>query len=112
MLAALVSFIAAQTANHQLWQRYVEPMLLIWLALAAAHAIDLRPALRPLRLAGPVILAIGFAALTALSIVQGKPFPVELYDRTVLPAIERHDDGATREALERVREVLQGPQPP
>lgn len=35
-LAALAGFVLAQTANHNCWQRYVEPLVLILCSLAAA----------------------------------------------------------------------------
>ena len=39
LLGALVAFVAAQSATHEAWQRYHEPFVLMWLALASAAAI-------------------------------------------------------------------------
>jgi len=36
LLAAGLAFIVAQAAGHELWQRYTEPMVLLWLGLALA----------------------------------------------------------------------------
>lgn len=74
MLAAMVAFIAAQCASFKLWQRYNEPFVLLWLALAAARV----PAARSVagegwRVLGPVVLAAGLAATTAVSLVAARP---------------------------------------
>lgn len=47
MLTALAGFGAAVSASHYSWQRYAEPMLLIWIALAVARlpGQDLPPGL-------------------------------------------------------------------
>lgn len=73
MLAALVGFAAAQTANEQLWQRYNEPMVLLWLVLAcvlgSSRTEDTR--LMPTwRVIGPLALALGLAAVTALGFAR------------------------------------------
>jgi len=38
LLGALVAFVVAQSATHEAWQRYHEPFVLMWLALASAAA--------------------------------------------------------------------------
>ncbi|HZW09272.1 MAG TPA: hypothetical protein VFF69_05150, partial [Phycisphaerales bacterium] len=74
MLAALVAFIAAQCASFQLWQRYTEPFVLIWLAIAAARV---RPASTAAgegwRLAGPLALTTLLAAVTVASLALARP---------------------------------------
>jgi hypothetical protein len=58
-LAALAGFIAAQTANAQCWQRYVEPLALLLVGWAASAAP--RPESGPLRrgeVVGPLALAL------------------------------------------------------
>lgn len=80
MLAALVAFTAAQCASYQLWQRYNEPFVLLWLILAASRTPA--PATAPAaawRVIGPALLAAGFAAMTTASIVLARPvMPREL----------------------------------
>ena len=74
MLAAMVAFIAAQCASFKLWQRYTEPMVLIWLALAAARVPPPRSgAGEGWRLVGPVMLAILMAAITTASLLAARP---------------------------------------
>lgn len=81
-LVALLAFIVAQSANSNAWQRYLEPMLLMALALIAAsspaatsRASSSRRerALGVLRIAGPMALALALAGVTAMSIIQGDP---------------------------------------
>ncbi len=103
LLAALAAFTAAQTANFQAWQRYVEPFALMWLALACVRIpTPEQRGLAYLRWVLPAILGVGFAVLTALSLWQSKPFPTDEYDRTVLPAIEASDDQRLTESLDRI----------
>jgi hypothetical protein len=74
MLAALVAFTAAQCASFQLWQRYNEPFVLLWLALAAARVQPARSgAGEGWRVAGPLALAGTLAAVTAISLVLARP---------------------------------------
>ena len=73
MLAAMVAFTAAQCASFKLWQRYTEPMVLLWLALAAARVAPARsPAGASWRVLGPMVLAVGLALLTAASLVAAR----------------------------------------
>lgn len=58
----LAGFVAAQTANSNAWQRYLEPMLLMVMALMAAMLP--RPAVR-WAWVGPAVLGLLLAALTA-----------------------------------------------
>lgn len=77
-LAAIVAFVAAQTASPQLWQRYHEPFILMMLALMSAEAMDTAHraspgALRVWRLAGPTLLALGMGVLSVWTIATDKP---------------------------------------
>jgi hypothetical protein len=70
-LGAWVAFIAAQSANNMAWQRYVEPFVLMMLALAAARVHKDSPPTPPApRWAafGPALLAMGLAAVTVWSL--------------------------------------------
>lgn len=69
-LASLAGFMAAMSATALAWQRYIEPMLLILIALACVRAaFNGGPATRPsppglwriLRVCGPSALAVGLA---------------------------------------------------
>lgn len=74
MLAALVAFTAAQCASFKLWQRYSEPFVLLWLALAAARtAAPLTGAGQSWRVIGPSLLALCLAAVTAASLATANP---------------------------------------
>ena len=69
MLAALGAFTAAQTANLQQWQRYIEPMALILIALLASTLPPAKTTLQSrLRLALPLLAALAFLALTAIKL--------------------------------------------
>lgn len=61
----LAGFIAAQTANTNAWQRYLEPMLLIVMALMAAMLP--RPVVRWAWM-GPALLGLLLGALTAYTL--------------------------------------------
>ncbi len=72
-LVAFVAFEAAQTANPQVWQRYQEPFLLMFVALAASRAAPRDRVSGPVRAAmigGPVLLALAFAGLTAMTLAR------------------------------------------
>lgn len=81
MLAGLVAFTATQCVSFKLWQRYTEPMVLLWLVLAASRA---RPALNgpmtgPMlswRMIGPVVLAMVLGMQTAASLITAHPVKV------------------------------------
>jgi hypothetical protein len=91
VLAAFAGFAAAQAASFQLWQRYTEPFVLLLLpvlvamgaALPAAQAAT-RTTERPsgavgaLRLAGPLVLGVLCAGLTAVSVWRSAP--VKFFD--------------------------------
>lgn len=65
-LTALVAFAAAQTAAFFAWQRYLEPFVLILLALMSARTTA-EPSSAPWRLArilGPVVLSLLLGAIT------------------------------------------------
>lgn len=71
-LACLAGFVAAQSANHECWQRYIEPLLLMLVALVAAHTSPIHGAPgRRLRLAGPAALALILAGLTGALVLRG-----------------------------------------
>ncbi len=81
MLAGFVGFTATQCVSVKLWQRYTEPMVLLWLVLAASRV---RPALSgpmtgPMlswRVIGPVLLAMVLGMQTAMSLVMAHPVKV------------------------------------
>ncbi len=79
MLAALCGFAAANCANPQLWQRYHEPFVLLWLiviaVLAAARAVDTGEggARRAWRLGGPALLALVLGAVSVAMVARAKP---------------------------------------
>ncbi len=77
VLAALVGFAAAQTASHNVWQRYHEPFLLVVLALMAssivgAEGVQTRAGLfRPARALGVMAVIALLGALTARALIVG-----------------------------------------
>ncbi|MEO1716541.1 MAG: hypothetical protein AAFR76_05460 [Planctomycetota bacterium] len=80
LLVALAGFAAAQIVNANTWQRYYEPLVLMLLAVASALCArgdrddgTLGPlpepsGVRAWRIAGPIVLAIGLAGLTATTL--------------------------------------------
>jgi len=65
MIAALIAFVAAQSASPQLWQRYNEPFVLILLALLSCSTKPRAAGSQPfIATAGPVLLAIMLAIFT------------------------------------------------
>lgn len=94
-LALLVGFTLAQSANANAWQRYLEPMLLMLIALAAA-GMPPQPSMplprvlsplasRPLQLLGPAALSILLAALTIQSLTTTERFPVPTNPKAIPP---------------------------
>lgn len=84
--AAIAGYIAAMTASHEVWHRYVEPHVLIVLALMAASVVarDERLAVggvpvgrRASRISLGLLalsaLGIGLAGMTSLTIARAKP---------------------------------------
>lgn len=77
MLTAIVAFTAAQTTSSQVWQRYQEPMLLMFVILAATRSRSARRDdaiprwCRAWMVAGPALLAVLFASLTATTLARG-----------------------------------------
>ena len=67
LLTVLVAFVAAGTAQALSWQRYFEPLLLMWVALAAASRVGKSEPLTGGRLLGPAVLALGLAGLSSLA---------------------------------------------
>ncbi len=82
LLGALAGFTLAAAANFYAWQRYLEPMILITMGLAAALAtkqaagvLDLAgrrganlELLWRVRAAGPVLLAVALAGITVMTL--------------------------------------------
>jgi hypothetical protein len=82
MLAALAAFTAAQAANANAWQRYIEPMLLMVFALSAAEIgrpVDpfvpapVRNSIRAWRWLGPIALAGLLAGVTLWTLARADP---------------------------------------
>lgn len=81
MLAAMLAYATAQSVNIQVWQRYMEPFVLIACALMASmiaqHDEEARSPLsageRRGRLVGPLVLAAAGALLTMLTIRAASP---------------------------------------
>lgn len=66
LLGALAGFAAAQSVNAQLWQRYVEPLVLmvvVYLAACAPHGVPKSRAAAWREAALPVLAALAFTAL-------------------------------------------------
>ncbi len=107
-LSAIAGFAAALTATHELWQRYVEPFVLILLVLMASRAMA-RPinriggmslrdrAARAWLLLGPVVLAAGFAALTAWTVFKSERIDPARFAEAF--AAERARQGMTSEPI-------------
>lgn len=72
-LASLVSFAVATGANIQLWQRYVEPFILILTALMTADVIGKRERVPLVFRLGPIALTLVLASITALKLATEKP---------------------------------------
>lgn len=68
LLAAAVGFILTNSFNAKAWVRYVQPFVLIWMALAVVEVWRGREvaagALPRWRIAGPVLLAAGFGLIS------------------------------------------------
>jgi hypothetical protein len=84
MLAALSAFAASQTANQQLWQRYHDPMVLLWLVIASTLSLATlgwagtrlappRPIVTLLARLGPMLLIAALIAWSATSIADDTP---------------------------------------
>lgn len=79
MLAALAGFAVANCANPQLWQRYHEPFVLVWLIIGCAAAAgrmnqpDAQGATRLWKLAGPVALTLILSVVNAWLVLRTEP---------------------------------------
>ncbi|HYD00389.1 MAG TPA: hypothetical protein VEB22_04115 [Phycisphaerales bacterium] len=79
MLGALVGFALANSANPQLWQRYHEPFVLLWLIVASALSAggagrgEEPGPIRPWKLAGPVVLALIMGVVSVAMVAGKKP---------------------------------------
>jgi hypothetical protein len=72
-LASLVAFTAAQTASHELWQRYSEPFLLMLVAIMSVQVREMPVRSRLLdagRVVGPAGLGVLLGVVTAASLVS------------------------------------------
>ncbi len=67
LLGAVLGYSAACAANHDVFQRYIEPFALLVLALLSAGS-GVEP--RPRRAFGPTFLAAGFVLLTATTLAK------------------------------------------
>jgi hypothetical protein len=67
LAGALAAFTAAQTMNALAWQRYIEPLVLLMLALAAGTMLQRTPAPPRWAYLGPALLAGLLAIVTWLS---------------------------------------------
>lgn len=76
LAGALLAFVAAQSATHEAWQRYHEPFLLLWMALAAATGVRVRRE-RPsaASLAFPLAVAAAMGLATGLRIASEDRLP-------------------------------------
>ncbi|MEM0984240.1 MAG: hypothetical protein AAGI17_09855, partial [Planctomycetota bacterium] len=86
LLGALVGFVTAQSATHEAWQRYHEPCVLIWFALAIAEAPVERRSIRAIYAVLPLAIAAVMALATGLRIAGERSLPVlepELFERAV-----------------------------
>lgn len=75
---SLAGFALAQSANSAAWQRYIEPMLLMVMALMAAEIAgspdpDRKPRMRVLMWTGPVVLGVLHAAITVYTLLKASP---------------------------------------
>ncbi len=84
MLGSFAAFAAAQTSSPMVWQRYNEPFILVMCALMAARIAGRDPEARDpegtlgdllsvARPAGPIVLAVLSAALTAATVLLDAP---------------------------------------
>ncbi len=69
LLATLTAFAAAQTASHELWQRYNEPLLLILFPLFALR-VQAQP--RRTQTAFLILLVITMTAISATQLTTGR----------------------------------------
>ena len=69
-LGGVLGYAAASTANHDLFQRYVEPFALMLLALMSAMGLKPTTAPAARHAIGPVVLAAAFLSLTMLSLAR------------------------------------------
>ncbi|MEL7472570.1 MAG: hypothetical protein AAGK04_04570 [Planctomycetota bacterium] len=82
LLAAGLAFVVAFSAGHELWQRYAEPFVLLWLALALAHTgchpdsagrSVIGVGLGVWRLAGPALFVVGSLVLAGAQVWRAPP---------------------------------------
>ncbi len=133
-LAALIAFIAAQTASHNCWQRYHEPFILILMAVLTrdldphdAPSPPLSPPSSPssqpssvlragprlgrfTRVAGPLTLALLLALVTIITLANANPVrPLGEAGRSDGATERRSDGGSERrdEDTERRRGEVQ-----
>ncbi len=68
-LGGVLGYGAACTANHDLFQRYVEPLALMLLALMSAMSLR-GPVAIGRHAVGPLVLAAAFVAMTTLTLIK------------------------------------------
>jgi len=72
-MVAMFAFVAAQSANPQVWQRYHEPFVLILMAVMASRVTgdpgETSRLETKLRLIGPLALALLLGSITVMKIV-------------------------------------------
>ena len=106
LLAAGLAFMVAQAAGHELWQRYAEPMVLLWLALALAASAGDRASSRHTmagpfwallglwRACGPALFVAASVALVGVRVGRAPPLG-EIDPSAPLPwQMEAADDSA------------------
>lgn len=80
MAATLVGFMAAQSASHELWQRYTEPFVLLYLTLvcvlageSVGRAVNGREGGRMAQNLPLTVMGLALASLTCVSIARARP---------------------------------------
>lgn len=97
LICGLAGFCMAHSLSPEVWQRYVEPFVLLWLALAASRSSGNNTSptnapMRQLEIVGPVFLAAILGAQTLLGMRSLRPMSEGA------PAVETPDKAHKREA--------------
>lgn len=86
LISAFLAYAAAMTASFQVWQRYVEPCVLLLVFLMCVEIVRRNTnnqAIRSQLVVGTTVLASAMAGITALKLVASKPAK---YHEHVVPA--------------------------